>query len=194
MRWIMRCIPKWMAPRLALAILLTMLGVAGLLLIPPLFDNGNKRVGTYVVEAPASHCPVGMNDAAVRCEVNAFRAANQLPPLRKNVRLTHAAKGWAQTMVREHFFAHSAPGKPPLTGRARAAGYRRFRALGENIAWGMGTSASPSAIVAGWMQSPPHRAVMLTPSFREAGVGITHQPPQGGDGATYVLDVGRSAS
>jgi uncharacterized protein YkwD len=191
MRWIVRCIPRWMAPRLALALLLTAVGLAGLLLIPPMFDNGDKRLGTHVVEAPASHCPTGMNDAAVRCEVNAFRAANQLPALRKDGRLTRAAKSWSQTMVREHFFAHEAPGKPVLAGRAKAAGYRRYRALGENIAWGSGAAASPSAIVAAWMQSPPHRAIILTPDFREAGVGISHRPPQGGEGATYVLDVAR---
>jgi hypothetical protein len=191
MRWIMRCVPQWMAPRLALALLLTAIGLAGLLLIPPLFDNGDKRLGTYVVDAPASHCPMGLSDAAVRCEVNAFRAANQLPPLREDGRLTRAATSWSLTMVREHFFAHSAPGKPALAGRAKAAGYRRYATLGENIAWGSGASAAPAAIVASWMQSPPHRAIILTRGFREAGVGIAHSPPQGGDGATYVLDVAR---
>lgn len=192
MRWIMRCVPRWIAPRMALALLLTAVGLAGLLLIPPMFDNGDKSLGgTYVVEAPASHCPIGMNDAAVRCEVNAFRAANQLSALREDGRLTRAARSWSLTMAREHFFAHEAPGKPVLAGRARAAGYRRYKSLGENIAWGSGAAASPSAIVAAWMQSPPHRAIILTPGFREAGVGIAHQPPQGGDGATYVLDVAR---
>lgn len=32
---------------------------------------------------------------------------------------------------------------------------------------------------------------MLTPAFRELGVGITGGSPQGGPGATYVLNVGR---
>jgi uncharacterized protein YkwD len=191
MRWIVRCVPRWIVPRLALALLLTTIGLAGLLLVPPLFDHGDKRVGTYVVEAPASRCPSAMNDAAVRCEVNAFRAASNLAPLRKDGRLTRAARAWSRTMVRDRFFAHSAPGKPVLAGRAKAAGYRPYRALGENIAWGSGAAASPAAIVAAWMQSPPHRAIILKPDFREAGVGIARRPPQGGEGATYVLDVGR---
>jgi uncharacterized protein YkwD len=192
MRWIMRCAPKWMAPRMALAILLTAIGLAGLLLIPPLFDKDNTRVGTYVVESPAARCPTGTNDAAVRCEVNAIRGSSQLPRLHKDGRLTAAARSWSQTMVHEHFFAHSVPGKPELSGRVRAAGYHRYRALGENIAWGTGSAASPAAIVAAWMRSPPHRAIILTRDFREAGVGITPGAPQGGGGATYVLDVGRS--
>jgi uncharacterized protein YkwD len=192
MRWIMRCVPKWIAPRMALAILLTAIGLAGLLLIPPLFDRDNSRVGTYVVESPASRCPTGMNGAAVRCEVNSIRGSSNLPRLRKNGRLTLAARAWSRTMVREHFFAHEAPGKPMLSGRVRAPGYRRYSALGENIAWGTGSAASPAAIVAAWMRSPPHRAIILTRGFREAGVGITRRPPQGGEGATYVLDVGRS--
>jgi uncharacterized protein YkwD len=176
---------------MALALLLTAIGLAGLLLIPPLFDRGNERLGTYVVESPAARCPTGMNDVAVRCEVNSIRAGSQLPRLRKSGGLTIAARAWSRTMVREHFFAHNVAGKPVLAGRVRAAGYRRYKALGENIAWGTGSAASPAAIVAAWMRSPPHRAIILTPGFREAGVGITPSPPQGGDGATYVMDVGR---
>jgi len=43
--------------------------------------------------------------------------------------------------------------------------------VGEDIAWGTGLLSSPVAIVDSWMKSPPHRAVILTPQFREIGVG-----------------------
>ena len=41
------------------------------------------------------------------------------------------------------------------------------------------------------MNSPGHRAIILPAAFREVGVGIAGGAPQGGNGATYVLDVGR---
>ena len=53
------------------------------------------------------------------------------------------------------------------------------------------TAAAPAEIVKAWMNSPGHRAIILPAAFREVGVGIAGGAPQGGNGATYVLDVGR---
>jgi uncharacterized protein YkwD len=70
--------------------------------------------------------------------------------------------------------------------------------LGENLSWGSGTSSTPQAIVAAWMQSPGHRANLLSPCFRDVGVGIaTGAPAQldtGTVGATYVTDFGRRSA
>ena len=46
MNWIVRCVPKWIAPRLALALILTAIGLAGLLLVPPLFEDEGGLRGT----------------------------------------------------------------------------------------------------------------------------------------------------
>ncbi len=62
--------------------------------------------------------------------------------------------------------------------------------IGESIACGKaGTSyAQPAAIVALWMQSPSHRAVLLTARLRDIGVGIV----VGDDGMRYfTVDLGR---
>ena len=44
-----------------------------------------------------------------------------------------------------------------------------------------------------WMESPPHRRIILTGCFREAGVGVAASLPamleRGADGATYSLDL-----
>jgi uncharacterized protein YkwD len=195
MRWLVRCVPKWIAPRLALAFALTGVGLAGLLLIPPLFDDdAERRVGTYAVDAPAASCPVAMTDAAVRCEVNGIRQAAGLTPIKKMGALKVAAQRHSDDMVRRNYFSHVSPSGATLRERVARAGYlRRARnhRLGENIAWGSGTAAAPAEIVKAWMNSPGHREIILTPAFREVGVGITGAVPQGGSGATYVLDVGR---
>jgi uncharacterized protein YkwD len=194
MRRIVRYVPRWIAPRLALAILLTVLGAAALLLLPPLFDGNRgkdrQRVGTNPSEEPADAgpCPANVSDEAVRCEVNKVRAAHGLAAIRTTTPLRLAAQRHSEDMVRRRYFAHVSPSGTNVSERVRKAGYR-FRRLGENIGWGSGSAATPGAIVQAWMNSPPHRKIILTPAFREAGVGIAEGAPQGGDGKTYVLDV-----
>jgi uncharacterized protein YkwD len=194
MKRIVRYVPKWIAPRLALALLLTLVGVAGLLLVPPLFDGakrGKQRVATNPAEQPADAgpCPESATDEAVQCEINAVRAARGLPPIRPRKSLRVAAQRHSEDMVRRHYFAHISPTGMTLAKRVRQAGYRSGR-VGENIGWGSGSAATPAAIVKAWMNSPPHRRILLTRAFREGGVGIAHGAPQGGDGRTFVLNVG----
>ena len=51
----------------------------------------------------------------------------------------------------------------------RVRRYVRTRKVGENIAWMAGCNAT--AIVNMWLNSAPHRKVMLSRSFRRIGVG-----------------------
>ena len=197
---ILRHVPKWIAPRIVLALLLTLVGVLALLFVPPLFDRhgGKKKIATNPTEdrAPAGACPTAVSPEAVRCEINAIRVAHGLRPVGPTSTLDKAAKRHSADMVRRHYFAHVSPSGLTVTERVKRAGYLRGAGshhLGENIAWGSGSAATPAAIVQAWMNSPPHRAIILTPDFRDAGVGIAHGAPQGGDGATYTLDVGRRA-
>jgi uncharacterized protein YkwD len=135
---------------------------------------------------------------AVRCLVNGQRAARGLPALRASGRLTTAAQRHSADMVRRRYFAHVTPEGWTLTDRVRWTGYLAGTgdwSLGEDIAWGTGALGTPAAIVRAWMASPPHRAVVLGRSFREAGVGIARGVPldgvAGADiGATFVLDAG----
>jgi uncharacterized protein YkwD len=195
---IVRHVPKWIAPRLVLALLITAVGIVGLLLIPPLFERGGgeEHVATNPSEenAPAGACPTGLTESAVRCEINAIRVANGLQPVRTTHALRVAAQRHSKDMVRRRYFAHVSPSGQTVTDRVKRAGYLDGASrsqLGENIGWGSGSLATPAAIVQAWMASPPHRAIILTPGFRDAGVGIASGAPQGGDGATYTLDVGR---
>jgi uncharacterized protein YkwD len=132
---------------------------------------------------------------AVRCLVNAERAQDGLPALQASERLQSAAARHSADMVQRHFFQHVSPEGRTLTDRVKRTGYLGGAdewALGENIGWGTGSLGTPAAIVRGWMNSPPHRAVILSRRFREAGVGVARGVPAGaGDGATFTLDAGR---
>ena len=143
--------------------------------------------------ADASSCPSAGREG-VRCEVNAVRSSFGLKPLSSSAQLRRSAQAHANDMVARHYFAHVSPNGGNVNGRVRAAGYMRGArsfSVGENIAWGQGPLGSPAATVQSWMQSPPHRAIILTAGFREAGVGVVATTPDGSAGQTWVLNVGR---
>jgi uncharacterized protein YkwD len=74
--------------------------------------------------------------------------------------------------------------------RAYIGGGRRW-AVGETLAWGRGSLATPEAIVAAWLESPPHRRVLLEARYRDVGIGVTTGVPVAGDpGVTYAAELG----
>jgi len=128
---------------------------------------------------------------ALRCLVNAERAGQGLRPLRAGRRLGVAARTHAADMVARGYFAHERPGWT-LPGRLRAAGWSGTNPS-EAIGWGCGRLGTPRGVLAAWLASPSHRAVVLG-RFRRAGVGLAvgSPLPLGCSGAgTWVLDVGR---
>jgi uncharacterized protein YkwD len=123
---------------------------------------------------------------AMLCLVNATRASAGRSPFRGERHLARAASRHASDMARRNYFAHVSPsGKSPLA-RARAAGWRG--GVGEVIAWGCNVQASPRAILTAWLNSPPHRAIVLG-GGRAAGIGVKKLGGCGGR-AYWVMDVG----
>jgi uncharacterized protein YkwD len=144
----------------------------------------------------AGQAPAATVARAVRCLVNAQRAAHRLAPLRPSRPLRAAAEAHGADMVSHRFFAHVSPFSGAVTDRARRAGYLSGAhdwTLGEDIAWGEGSLSTPQSIVTAWMNSPGHRAVILDRHFRDIGVGVALGVPVDDDsmpGATFVLDAG----
>ena len=127
--------------------------------------------------------------------INAVRRHHGLHTLRLNFRLSTAARAHSRDMVRRHYFAHNTPEGESPAHRVLATGYvrpHRHWVVGETLAWWR-PAASPARIVTAWMHSAPHRKVILTPSFRDIGIGVVlgvPQPMRRG-GATYTADFGR---
>jgi uncharacterized protein YkwD len=131
---------------------------------------------------------------ATLCVLNAERARRDLRPLRLNRRLAAAARGHSRAMAERHFFSHTSLNGASFVDRIRATGYlsgARSWSIGENIAYGSGSRSTPRSIGRAWMNSPPHRANILSGSFRSIGIGIASGTPVGGGGATYTTDFGR---
>jgi uncharacterized protein YkwD len=135
--------------------------------------------------------------AATLCLLNDERAKRGLKPLASNAQLEKAAQNYTRAMVRERFFDHVSPGGSTLLSRVRRGtrylhGARRY-SLGENIAWGSGSYATPQETVAGWMESAGHRANILNRKFKHIGIGVVAGAPeddQGMPAATFTTDLG----
>jgi uncharacterized protein YkwD len=131
---------------------------------------------------------------ATLCQLNVERARNGLRPLRLNRRLSSAARRHSRAMARRHFFSHTSPDGATFLDRIRSTGYLRGArswSVGENIAYGSGRLQTPRSIGVAWMNSPGHRANILSRSFRSIGIGISAGTPFGSGGATYTTDFGR---
>jgi uncharacterized protein YkwD len=132
---------------------------------------------------------------ALRCLVNATRQQHGLRVLRSSARLNLAADRHSADMVARGYFAHVTPDGRSVVDRVRATGYlsgARDWAVGEDIGWGTGTSSTPASIFRAFMNSPPHRRIILSREFHEIGVGVSAGVPVAGEGsgATFVLDFG----
>ncbi|HEY6757877.1 MAG TPA: CAP domain-containing protein [Baekduia sp.] len=130
---------------------------------------------------------------ATLCLLNRERTHHGLRRLHPQRSLGNAATKYAHLMVAQHFFAHVSPGGSTMTQRIKRTNYLRHTrawSLGENLAWGSGSIATPARIVDAWMHSPGHRRNILDGGFREIGIGFALGSPNGGPGGTYVNEFG----
>jgi uncharacterized protein YkwD len=122
--------------------------------------------------------------------VNSYRAAHGLGALAVNARLNVAADLHSRDMAAIGSRYGAATGmqhtlygttRPEVPDRLAAAGYDNWTysyAWGENIAYGY---TSASSVMTAWMNSPGHRANILSTSFTEIGVSAR----VGADGILY---------
>ena len=89
--------------------------------------------------------------------------------LRANSKLRKAARRHSKKMARARTLSHRLPGEAALGKRITRAGYRNWRMVGENVAYGY---SSPKKMVRAWMQSAGHRKNILRCSYRHLGVGV----------------------
>jgi uncharacterized protein YkwD len=131
---------------------------------------------------------------ATLCLLNVERSRHNLRPLRLNRKLSAAARRHSRAMARRHFFSHTSLGGASFVDRIRRTGYlsgAHSWSVGENIAYGSGRLSTPRSIDRAWMNSPGHRANILSRSYRAIGIGIAVGTPFSGRGGTYTTDFGR---
>lgn len=111
--------------------------------------------------------PVPELEAQMLELVNQERVANGLKPLEADPELTEVARRHSADMFARGFFSHNTPDGNDPFDRMREANVR-FRTAGENLA------LAPTLQIAhtGLMNSPGHRANILSPQFGRLGIGI----------------------
>lgn len=107
---------------------------------------------------------------------NDYRRSFGLAPLRLNPVLNTTAQAHSQDMATNDFFDHTGSNGSTVFDRFLQTGYR-YSSGGENIAAGFSNAKS---VVNAWIESPGHRANLLTPFFQEMGVGLVYLPSDPG--------------
>ncbi|MCB2297672.1 CAP domain-containing protein [Clostridium tagluense] len=100
--------------------------------------------------------------------VNQERAKQGLAPLKDNSQLSNVARTKSEDMVANNYFSHTSPTYGSPFDMMKKFGIT-YNAAGENIAMGQQTAAS---VMNGWMNSPGHKANILSANFTEIGVGV----------------------
>jgi uncharacterized protein YkwD len=139
-------------------------------------------------------------DAATLCLIDQVRKQNHLRPVRFNRQLQAVAARQVNCLVHWSSFSDNCPSWLTPEARIARSPYASNTIslfVGQNLGWGTGASFStPTGMVAAWMESPPHREIILTAGFAEAGVAVTPSVPAmltgsagaGTPGATYAIE------
>jgi len=148
------------------------------------------------IAAPAQSAKVERRatlEAAVVRALNRVRADAGLKPLRTSPSLRTAARGHSESMLELGFFGHESADGTAFSERIRRhysnRGWRLW-SVGEALLASEGNRLDPDATVEAWLESPPHRAIILSPTWREAGIGALYAadaPRQFGDTQTIVV-------
>lgn len=99
---------------------------------------------------------------------NVERSKAGLPALTGNWQLSRVARYKSQDMATKGYFSHQSPTYGSPFNMMENFGLK-FSAAGENIAYGQ---RSPQEVVKAWMNSPGHRANILSRSYSQIGVGL----------------------
>jgi uncharacterized protein YkwD len=117
----------------------------------------------------------GLDSQVVR-EVNRVRAQHALKPLVRSSSLTRAAANHSRSMATDGYFAHESANGSVFWQRIKSyysASGHRYWAVGENLVWASPSLTAKRAVEM-WMNSPPHRANLLSAKWREIGLSAVY--------------------
>jgi uncharacterized protein YkwD len=123
------------------------------------------------VAAAHSGARLDQKERAIIRAINHQRAKHGLASVHASARLSRAADYHSWEMLDANYFAHTSRDGGSFDERVRR--FVKKRALGETLAYlggGCGRGAARS-VVRMWMNSPPHRAILLSGTYRRVGIG-----------------------
>jgi uncharacterized protein YkwD len=125
--------------------------------------------------------------------INQTRKAHGLHRVYIDTALRTTAQRHTNDMLWSHYFAHTSPTGRTLFTRVANSNFRRSGQwwAGETLAWGTGTVGTPAGTLRAWLNSPGHRAVLLSPLYHWVGIGRTVGSFEGHTGAVlWTADFG----
>jgi uncharacterized protein YkwD len=138
--------------------------------------------GLWVVASPAgatSQRPASVLSSleqGVLADINALRKEHGLAPLHISSRLSAAARQHSAEMAARGYFSHDSANGSSFDRRIARyypMGGRRYWSVGENLLWSSPDVDAPGALQM-WLNSPEHRANLLTARWREIGISAVH--------------------
>lgn len=139
------------------------------------------------IRRPAA-APTGFERRVV-ADINAFRRAHGLRPLRVSAELAAAAGRHSQEMAADGYFAHSSADGTAFWRRIRryyGSGSWPVWSVGENLLWSS-PGVTPGRALRMWEDSPEHVANLLAARWREVGISAVHV--HAAPGVFHGLDV-----
>jgi uncharacterized protein YkwD len=149
--------------------------------LPLIMRSDNDGAGAYpppdVDEQPPE--PAASPETALFDAINAQRAQAGCQPLSASDSLAQAALDHSRDMAERNFFSHTGSDGSKPAARASRAGYE-FLGGFETITAGQKTA---DEALQSWLNSKPHRDILLNCTLDDAGLGFVHDTD--GDGFTY---------
>lgn len=121
--------------------------------------------------------------------INQEREKAGLPQLTLSLELSRTASRHSADMAANNYFSHTNLDGLNFSERIKQSNYT-FTAAGENLYAGNGPYNSPKNAVTAWMNSPAHRANILSPDFTEIGLGYRFNA-KSTYGGYYTAEFGR---
>jgi uncharacterized protein YkwD len=108
--------------------------------------------------------------------MNQVRKSHALVPLRLSGPLSTVARSHSRSMAQYGYFTHESYDGSAFWRRIKPvypARVGRYWGAGENMVWASPDLSAAEALDM-WMRSPEHRKNLLTPAWRDVGVGGVH--------------------
>jgi uncharacterized protein YkwD len=133
--------------------------------------------------APAAHSSKAGNrvvlsslESGVLSQLNKIRVQHGLQPVKISARLTASAAQHSREMGADGYFEHNSHDGTAFwkrIGRWYGSNGYGYWSVGENLLWSS-PQVDPVDALQLWMNSPEHRANILTARWREIGVSAVH--------------------
>jgi spore coat assembly protein SafA/uncharacterized protein, YkwD family len=142
------------------------IGISELIKANPQIKNPSMIMVGQKIKIPEAS-PLATYENEVIRLTNLERTKRGLPALTTNWQLSRVARYKSQDMINKNYFDHNSPTYGSPFTMMQNFGLK-FSAAGENIAYGQRT---PQEVVTAWMNSPGHRANILSTAYTQIGVG-----------------------